>query len=137
MARSGRNASGRGGGELAVELATASSAAASAASRRPRSLSRLARLFSDVARSGRKASGRAAASSRQMLHRLLGRGQRRLAPPEVAEAVGEVVERAGEVGAEGVGPGGGELAVELRPPPRRGQRRLAPPEGAEAGCRGC
>ena len=43
---------------------TASSAAASASSRPPRSLSLFARLFSDIARSGRNASGRCAASVR-------------------------------------------------------------------------
>ena len=37
---------------------------ASASSRRPKALSLLARLFSDMARSGRKASGRACASWR-------------------------------------------------------------------------
>ena len=47
-------------------MSTASWMAASASSRRPRSDSRLDRLFSAVARSGRKASGRAAASARRM-----------------------------------------------------------------------
>ena len=48
-------------------MVTASSLAASASSRRPRSPSRSDRLFSEVARSGRNASGRAAASSRWMV----------------------------------------------------------------------
>ena len=52
-----------GRGQLPVEAA-ASWLAASASSRRPRSASRTDRLFSDPARSGRNASGRAAASSR-------------------------------------------------------------------------
>ena len=48
------------------QIATASSIASSAASRRPRSLRRLDWLFSDAARSGRKASGCAMASSRRI-----------------------------------------------------------------------
>ena len=71
--------------------------AASAASRRPRSLSRLARLLSDIARSGRtrRAVLRQLAADRD---RLLGRLERRLAPAESAQAVGQVVERHREVG---------------------------------------
>ena len=52
-----------GRGQLPVVWA-ASWIAASASSRRPRSASQSDRLFSDAARSGRNASGRAAASSR-------------------------------------------------------------------------
>ena len=47
-------------------MSIASCAAASASSRRPSSLKRLPRLLSDLARSGRNASGRAAASRRWM-----------------------------------------------------------------------
>ena len=52
-----------GRGQLPADV-TASWIAASASSRRPKSASRSDRLFSDTARSGRNASGRAAASSR-------------------------------------------------------------------------
>ena len=61
----GRAGRRRGGpGPAGGRCVTASSTAASASSRRPRSARRPDWLFSDVARSGRKASGRAWASWR-------------------------------------------------------------------------
>ena len=69
-------------------------------------------MFSDVARSGRNASGRASASWRQMADGLLDRGQGLLPPPQVGQADGLVVQRRGEVGQERVGAGLGELAVD-------------------------
>ena len=72
-------------------------------------------MFSDVARSGRNASGRAAASSRQMVDGFLDRGQRLLPPPQVGQPDRQVVQRPGEAvggvrfSAEGVCPVLGDL----------------------------
>ena len=44
---------------------------------------------------------------------LLDRGQGLLPPPQVAKAIGLVVQRHGEVGEERVGAGLGELAVDV------------------------
>ena len=45
--------------------------------------------------------------------RLLGGGERRLPPPEIAEHGGQVVEGQGEIGGESGGPGGGEGAAKF------------------------
>ena len=129
---------GRGGRRRAAppraagRCSTASWLAASASSRRPRSERRLPRLFRLLARSGRKASGRAAASCRRMLHRLLARRQRLLPPPQVGEAVAEIVQAPGEVGEEGVGPRRRELPVDVHRLLARRQRLLPPPQVGEA-----
>jgi hypothetical protein len=56
----------------------------------------------------------------------LDRGQGLLAPPQVGQAAGLVVQRHGEVGQERVGAGGGELAVGGDGFLDRGQGVLAP-----------
>ena len=136
LARSGRNASGRAAASSRW-MSTASWIAASASSRRPRSASRTDRLFSDMARSGRNASGRAAASSRRMVDGLLARGQRLLPPPQAGQPDRQVVQRHGQVGAERVRAGRGQLPVDGRRPP--GSRPAPPPAapGRPAGPTGC
>ena len=85
VARSGRKASGRAWASVR-QIATASSIAASAASRRPRSARRIDRLFSD-GQVGQKGVGPRLGQRAADRHRLLDRRQRRLAPAEVGEAV--------------------------------------------------
>ena len=80
-----------------------------ASSRRPRpSASRSARLFSELARSGRKASGRAAATSGRP--RRFPRWRPARPPGQVGQPERQVVlQRAGQVGPENVRAGRGEL----------------------------
>jgi hypothetical protein len=69
-------------------------------------------LLSELARSGRKASGLAAARRRR-ISTASWAAARALAAAERAHKIAEIVERAGEIGKEGVGPGGGEAAVDV------------------------
>ena len=66
-----------------------------------------------------------------MPDRLFGRLQRLLAPPQIAQHGGEVVQRTGQVGNEGVGPRLGQRAAEPDRLFGRLQRLLAPPQIAE------
>ena len=93
------------------------------------------RLFSALARSGRKA-GLAAASSRQSRTASSVGARASCAAPHLAVADAEVVQRHGEVGQEG-GVGGGQLPVELDGFLGGGQGvvRAGPPRCS--GCRGC
>ena len=81
-----------------------------------------------MARSGRNASGRAAASSRWMLGGFLDRGQRVLPPPQVGQPDRQVVQRHGQVGPERVRAGRGQLPVDGGGFLARGQRVLPPPQ---------
>ena len=69
--------------------------------------------------------------------RFLDGGERVLAPAEIGQPDGQVVQRRCEIGPEGVGPGGGERAPDSRPPPR--WRRARPRAGRDrtAGWTGC
>ncbi len=86
---------------------------ARACSRWPRALCRFERLLSERARSGRKASGRAAARSRwrrtasSLLARACSRWPRALCRFE------RLLSERARSGAEGVGAGGGEIAIEV------------------------
>ena len=85
--RRGRAGRRRGGPAASWRwMVTASSMAARASSRRPRLARRTDWLFSDVARSGRKASGRAAASCAVDGDGFLDGGQGLLPPPQVGQA---------------------------------------------------
>ena len=86
-------------------MVTASSIAARASSRRPRSDRRLDWLFSAWARSGRNASGRACGELAADGDGFLDRGQGLLPPPQLRQASRLVVQRHGEVGQERVGAG--------------------------------
>ena len=93
------------------------------------------RLFSDVARSGRKARvgrGQLAAD----LDGFLGGGQGVLAAPHLAVADAEVVQRRGEVGEEG-GVGRGPARGRAGRLPRRGPGRPGGAPPRRSGCRGC
>ena len=116
---------------------------ASAPSRSPVSLCRLDRLFSDMARSGRKAAGLASARAPVVLDGFGAGGQRAVAVPGLALLVGQVVQRRGEVGQVGGGAGFGQGAVDAgrlrcwRPARRRGPRsHLAGWTGCSATWRG-
>ena len=98
-------------------------------------LKRQPRLLSDLARSGRKASGRSAARRAANLDRLVRRYERILAPAEVAQAIAKIVERSSETGQEGVGPCGGEAATNLDRLVCRRERVLAPAESRRSDCR--
>ena len=107
--------------------------------RRPSPASRIARLFSDPARSGRNASGRAAASSRRMAAASSARGQRLLPPPQLGQPDRQVVQRRGQVGPERVRAGRGQLPADgdgflgSRPaPPPAAPARPAGPTGCSA-----
>ena len=118
-------------------MATASSIAASASSRRPRSASRTDRLFSDAGQVGpervRAGRGQLPADGDGFLDR----GQRLLPPPQVGQPDRQVVQRRGQVGPERVRAGRGQLPVDARRLPRS---RPAPPPaapGRPAGPTGC
>lgn len=65
-------------------------------------------------------------------NRILDRGQGLLAAAEARQAVGEVVERGGEVGPEGVGSGSGERAIQDQRLLDRDQGLLASAEVRQA-----
>ena len=109
-------------------MVTASSIAASASSRRPRSASRTDRLFSELARSGRNASGRAAASSRWMVTASSIAASASSRRPRSRQPDRQVVQRRGQVGAERVRAGRGQLPVDGDGFLDRGQRLLPPPQ---------
>ena len=118
-------------------MVTASSIAARASSRRPRSASQLDWLFSDLARSGRNASGRASASWRRMVTASSIAARASSRRPRLGQAVRLVVQRRGEVGQERVGAGLGELAVDGDGFLDRGQGLLPPPQVGQASWTGC
>ena len=111
---------------------TASSIAARASSRRPRSARRSDWLFSDHGEVGQERVGPGVGELAVDGDGFLDRGQGLLPPPQVGQAERLVVQRRGEVGEERVGPGLGELAVDARGFLDRGQGLLPPPQIAQA-----
>ena len=126
-------------------MVTASSIAARASSRRPRSDSRLVSLpgnrarppssppptdwlFSDVARSGKEGAGAGAGQLAADGDGFLDRGQGLFPPPQARQPVRLVVQRHGQVGEESVGAGAGQLAVGGDGFLDRGQGLFPPPQ---------
>ena len=114
-------------------MATASCAAARASSRRPTSLRRLPRLLSDVGQVGEVGGGAGLGQLAADGDRLLRRGEGLLPPPDLAQAVAQVVQRPGQVGEVGGGAGLGQLRGRMATASwRRGQGLLPPPDLAQA-----
>ena len=90
-----------------------------------------ARLLRDLGEVGREGVGPRPRQLAVQLRRLLGGLERRLAPPESAQPVRQVVEGHGQIGREGVGPRPRQLAVQRRRLLGGLERRLAPPEIAQ------
>ena len=112
------------------QIATASSIAASASSRRPSSPSRIDRLFSE----GQVGPERVRAGRGQLpadAGGFLDRGQRLLPPPQAAQPVDRLFSERGQVGPERVRAGRGQLPADGDGFLDRGQRLLPPPQAAQ------
>ena len=115
-------------------MVTASSIAARASSRRPRSARQIGLVVQRRGEVGQEGVGAGGGELPVGGDGFLDRGQGILPPPQAGQAERLVVQRHGEVGQERVGAGGGQLAVDGDGFLDRGQGVLARAPAGTASC---